>query len=265
MKHFQGLVYRRATDARNRGDLFLGDRNDSGRVLMLIHGGGWQALSRASIRGMAMEVARECGVTVWTPDYRLLRHSPWPACLDDVEAAARWVLHCRDLPLPPPPQRRLAVGGFSAGAHLALMLGLTRLREATECLIAGAPVTVMGTGLQSHAKDLFTAAFGRRFFGRDPQPCDWREASPLVQTDGLPLPPLQLVHSVNDFLVPVCHSRAMAIRYRRQGGLCRECLFNGRPPNHDIASGRGSGAPVERCLRPEVIRAIHAFLSDCFQ
>ena len=108
MKHFQGLVYRRAADTRNRGDLFLPRRNDSGRVLMLIHGGGWQALSRASIRGVA-------------------------------------------------------------------------------------------------------------------------------------------------------------IRYRRQGGLCRECLFNGRPPNHDIASGRGSGAPGERCLRPDVIKAIRAFLSDCFR
>lgn len=265
MTRIPGLVYRRGSDSRNTGDLFLPQGHASGRILILIHGGGWQALSRESIRGVAMELAELCALTVWTPDYRLISHAPWPACLDDVEAAARWILETREVPLPAPARRKLAIGGFSAGAHLALMLGLSRLRETAQCLIAGAPPTVMGPDLTSHGRDVFSGDFGQRFFGRNPSPRDWREAAPLAHVCAGSLPPLLLVHNVNDYLVPVCHSTAMAIRYRRKGGTCRTCFFDGRAPSHDIVSGRLANSLAERSLQPSVLNTIRAFLSDTFR
>jgi alpha-L-fucosidase 2 len=204
-------------------------------------------------------------VAVWTPDYRLINHAPWPACLDDVETAARWILETRDLPLPPPRERELAIGGFSAGAHLALMLGLTRLRGTPQCLVAGAPPTVLGPDLYSHARDIFSSDFGTRFFGRSPLPEHWRAASPLAQIDAAPLPPLLLVHNLKDYLVPVFHSRAMAIRYRREGGHCRTCFFEGLAPSHDIMSSRRADSLAGRTLKPIVLNTIRAFLSDYFR
>jgi len=264
VKTYPGLVYRRASDSRNSGNLFVPAEGRSSRVLLLIHGGGWQALSRESIRGVAMELARTCGVAVWTPDYRLIGNAPWPACLDDVEAAARWVMAARELPLAPPPERTLAVGGFSAGAHLALMLGLTRLGTGAHCLLAGAPPTILGPDLYSHARDIFSEDFGNRFFGRPPHPEDWRAASPLAHVQPAHLSPLLLVHNVNDYLVPVLHSRAMAMRYRRKGGHCRTCFFGGRAPSHDIVNGRLANSLADRTLGPIVLKAIQAFLSDHF-
>jgi acetyl esterase/lipase len=265
MKRIKGLAYRTAEDTRNTGDLFLPGESASGRILMLIHGGGWQALDRHSVRGAAIEIACSSKVVVWTPDYRLLRHAPWPACLDDVEAAARRILTDPALPLPPPGMRRLAVAGFSAGAHLALMLGLERMPADVHCLVAGAPPTILGPDLYSHARDIFNADFGKRFFGREPGPADWRLASPLFRIPRAPLPPLLLLHNAKDYLVPPFHSRAMALRYRRKGGICRSCLFDGKAPSHDIYESRDPTRLSARGMHRQLIEAIWAFLSDHFQ
>ncbi len=265
MKRLPGLVYRSGSDSRNSGDLFLPDAGESGRILMLIHGGGWQALDRHSIRGAAHEIARLCRVAVWAPDYRLIGMAPWPACLEDVEAAARWIMATREVPLAPPQTRKLAVGGFSAGGHLALMVGLTRMRREADCILAiGAP-SVIAKGLYSHARDIFSREFFRKFFGRSPGSDDYRKASPVARIGKAPLPPLLIVHNTADHLVPPFHARALVARYRRRGGDCRTCLFAGKPPSHDIMIAGRTSKLSERHLRHGVRDSIQAFLSGKFR
>lgn len=268
MKKLLDLAYRPGGGNRNRGDLFLPDGPAPTRLVMLIHGGGWQALSKECIHGIGERVVEDTQSAVWLPNYRLIGETPWPACLEDVEAAARWILERDPLPLGPAVKRRLVVGGFSAGGHLALMLGLGPLREKVHGIISAAGPTVLADGLYSHSRDVFSPGFWNQFFGHAPLPDDWRLASPLclVKGSGSVLPPVLLIHSLGDHLVPPFHSMAFLNKYRRRGGHCRTCFFRGRGSSHDLVKGmrNGKGSLAARQPRPAVRKAIRSFLAAEF-
>ena len=88
------------------------------------HGGGW-ALGAEDQQDEGLDaLARATGLAVLSVGYRLAPEHPYPAAPDDCEAAALWLLrnlHELGGPL-------LAIGGESAGAHLAAVT-LLRLRD----------------------------------------------------------------------------------------------------------------------------------------
>jgi acetyl esterase len=94
-------------------------------VFLEIHGGGfymgWAARSDARNR----RVADALGIAVVSVDYRLAPEHPWPAAPDDCETAALWLLEESEARFG---TSRLAIGGGSAGANLA-MTTLLRLRD----------------------------------------------------------------------------------------------------------------------------------------
>jgi acetyl esterase len=92
-----------------------------------IHGGGW-TLGGSDMQDLRLKrLARETGLTVISVEYRLSPEHPYPAAPDDCEAAALWLLgeEGRDAVGHP---SQLAIGGDSAGAHLAAVT-LLRLRD----------------------------------------------------------------------------------------------------------------------------------------
>ena len=94
-------------------------------VFLEIHGGGFYMGSAAGSDVRNRRLADALGVAVVSVDYRLAPEHPWPSAPDDCEAAALWLVEHA--------QRRfstakLAIGGFSAGATLALST-LVRLRD----------------------------------------------------------------------------------------------------------------------------------------
>jgi acetyl esterase len=85
--------------------------------LIYFHGGGWVTGSLFSHDHLCRALTRAAGVAVISTEYRLAPEHPFPAAVDDAEAAARWVAgHAAGLGLDP---ARLAVGGDSAGGTLA--------------------------------------------------------------------------------------------------------------------------------------------------
>ncbi|WP_232376233.1 alpha/beta hydrolase [Amycolatopsis aidingensis] len=94
-------------------------------VFLDIHGGGFYLGSAAGNDVRNRELADTLGIVVVSVDYRLAPEHPWPAAPDDCETAALWLAeHAADRF----GIRRLAIGGFSAGATLA-MTTLVRLRD----------------------------------------------------------------------------------------------------------------------------------------
>ncbi len=85
-----------------------------------IHGGGWTLGSADGQDTLLEEIAVDTGLTVASVEYRLAPEHPFPAAPDDCEDVARWLVDRF--------AGRLAIGGESAGAHLAV-LTLLRLRE----------------------------------------------------------------------------------------------------------------------------------------
>ncbi len=92
-------------------------------VLVEIHGGAWSSGHKESEGNPLMVHLVERGWVCVTVNYRLGPGSRWPAMIDDVRAALRWVhAHVGEHGGDPD---FVAVSGGSAGAHLAALAALT--------------------------------------------------------------------------------------------------------------------------------------------
>ncbi|TQF74600.1 alpha/beta hydrolase [Rhodococcus spelaei] len=94
-------------------------------VYLDIHGGGFYMDSAAREDVRNRELADALRIAVVSVDYRLAPEHPWPAAPDDCETAALWLVEHADTRFG---SSRLAIGGRSAGATLALAT-LLRLRD----------------------------------------------------------------------------------------------------------------------------------------
>jgi monoterpene epsilon-lactone hydrolase len=104
---------------------------DAGRVLLFLHGGGYEFGSLRSDGELAARLGRASGMRVLFPEYRLAPEHPFPA-IDDVLAAWRWLRAGQGLSA-----GSMAVAGDSAGGGLSVAL-LVATRDAGEALPAAA-------------------------------------------------------------------------------------------------------------------------------
>ena len=82
-------------------------------AILYIHGGGFFSGSVESEHGNAAGLARDLGVVVVSVEYRLAPEHPFPAGLDDCDAALQWLAaSADDLGVD---RERIAVNGGSAG------------------------------------------------------------------------------------------------------------------------------------------------------
>ena len=98
----------------------------TGAALLWLHGGGLIVGRPAMDDVRCIGWARDLGLVVVSPDYRLAPEHPFPAALDDAHAAWAWLQAAAStLGVDP---ARVAVGGASAGGGLAACLA-QRLRD----------------------------------------------------------------------------------------------------------------------------------------
>ncbi|WP_024799942.1 alpha/beta hydrolase [Nocardia sp. BMG51109] len=91
-------------------------------VVLYLHGGGYTVCSPTTHRSLAAHLARDTGRPVHVLDYRLAPEHPFPAALDDAEAAFLELASAGSRP------EDIAISGDSAGGGLSLALAL-RLRD----------------------------------------------------------------------------------------------------------------------------------------
>lgn len=107
-------------------DLFLPQECDgSPPVIVWVHAGGW----RFGSRHLAPDLSRffaERGFAMVAIDYRLTRHATFPAQLEDVKTAIRWLRS--DADAYGLDGGRIGLWGSSAGAHLSALVALTACR-----------------------------------------------------------------------------------------------------------------------------------------
>ena len=132
-----------------QGEWSIVPGSDASRVLMFFHGGGYCSGSIVSHRRMVTEAGRVAAMRTLAVAYGLAPEHPFPAAYDDALTAWRFLRNQGT------PAERIAVGGDSAGAALAVAL-IARLRDAHEELPASAWLVSPWTDLTLSGSTLTT-------------------------------------------------------------------------------------------------------------
>jgi acetyl esterase/lipase len=205
-------------------------------ALIFIHGGAWRTGKRSDYRVYTTHFAAEGYVAV-TASYRLFREATFPAALQDVKCAVRWVrANAARLQVDP---ERIAVVGGSAGGHLALLTGYTPGRwedsggQTGQSSRVAAVVDIYGPA------DLTTAYARETGVVKDFLGCTfeedaqrWRDASPLLHVSSN-CPPTLVLQGTLDELVPVEQSDRLVERLRAVGVPCEYERLEGWPHTMD--------------------------------
>jgi acetyl esterase/lipase len=195
----------------------------SSPAVVLIHGGGWTDLDKSTMRAMGQLLSRS-GFVAFSLDYRLFKEGEnrWPAQLDDVQRAVRWIRgNATKYSVDP---QRIGAFGHSAGAQLAALLGLEDTRDNSDPALAKysskvqAVVDVSGPADFTSERDSESAKFLTSFLGADyaKDPEIWQAASPVFRVSKN-APPFLIVHGTQDQNVPISQAQELYEKLQAAG------------------------------------------------
>ena len=173
-------------------------------VVVFIHGGGWAKGDKDQLAWQCIRYAQQGYVAV-TISYRLIDEEPFPACIRDVMEAIRYIKSiCPEFSGDPD---NMGLQGYSAGAHLALMIALASDDEAfhsgayadydasVKCaFVIAAPTDFVGRRDRGGALKMFSDA-------QKEDVAFLKQVSPVqhISTGQIPI---LMVHGTADELVP---------------------------------------------------------------
>ena len=208
--------------------------------LIFIHGGGWKSGQRSDYRYYTMRFAQQ-GYVVATISYRLSGEATFPAAVQDVKCAVRWMRANAALYNVDPD--KIALLGGSAGGYLAMMAGYAA--DVPEFEGSGghsgvssrvqAVVNLYGptdlTAAEARESEVVKAFLGKNY---DEDPDLYKKASPytyLSEDD----PPTLIFHGTVDQTVPVKHSDLLAAKLKELGIFYMYDRVEGWPHTMDLA------------------------------
>lgn len=160
-------------------------------VVLLIHGGGWDSRS-GDMQGIAQDLARQ-GFLVYAATYRLVPKAIFPAQLDDMKNAVKFIQV--DAPARSGNLNSIFVWGYSSGGYLAFMLGLNPENKIKGIVTGAAP-----TDFTEFPKSPQIAKFLGRSCAQDPK--YWTLVS-AVNNINEKSPPVFMYHGDDDGLVDI--------------------------------------------------------------
>jgi acetyl esterase/lipase len=219
------VEYGRAGGERLLLDVSVPEGSGPFPVAILIHGGGWSGGDKrgADKPGSGADVTpwfaplTEAKFTWLSINYRLAPAHRWPACLDDVATAIRWVkAHAAEFKGDP---SRIALFGHSAGGHLATLVataaddtvrvgavvGFAAVTNHEQELPARGGLSLSLQALLNRPKEVSPESLGLL-----------RAISPLNHVRP-GLPPFLLIHGDADKTVPIEQSRDFQARLVKNG------------------------------------------------
>lgn len=222
-------------------DLYLPkDHTEITPAIIFIHGGGWSDGKRKDMKFYCVKFAEKGYVTA-TVTYRLIGEAPFPAAVQDVKCAVRW-LRANAAKYKVDPER-IAVSGNSAGGHLSMMTGYSddpSLEGSGGNAGIGSSVcavvnfygpTDLTTEMARNHETVRDFMGGKTF---DEAPDAYELASPLfhlTQDD----PPTLIFHGTIDSLVPIAQADALADKLKELGIDYIYERYDGWPHTMDLA------------------------------
>ena len=208
-------------------------------AIILTHGGGFGRGSKKDLRDECAALANMgyVGVAV---DYRLTDVAPYPAQIDDVQYAVRWIRSNANKYFIDP--TKLGSLGGSAGGYLATMLGVRDTRNIAEGLSefsSQVQVVIARSGIPMDAttastlpdpnapfKDALNEITTKYLKGYTQTTELAREISAVTYVTSKSAP-LLAVHSVNDRLAPIANAFAIVNALKGQGVEAQVVSFQG--------------------------------------
>lgn len=266
----RNIVYTTVGGETLRLDLAVPKTAGPHPLVVCLHGGAWKygdrsELSRTPLdpslsqtaNGMSMiEGLAARGFAAATVSYRMVPKHPFPAPLEDCKTAVRFLRSkATEFDID---ATRVAALGFSAGGHLAALLGLTGKEngfEGTQYPDQSSKVSCVvdlfgPTDLTLYAKsEGLNDGFMVPLLG--PKAKDGvelhKKASPLtyVTKDA---PPFLIIHGNADFVVPIIHSERLVAKLKECGGKCEYVTVNGKGHGWAGETARETSERVTRYL-----------------
>jgi acetyl esterase/lipase len=241
------LVFAKVGDQELKLDLYLPDAGGTPAGLIVwVHGGAWRAGSRESVDVKGLT---QLGWAIASVDYRLSTVARFPAQIHDIKAAIRYLrANAAGFGYP---ADRFVVGGSSAGAHLAALVGVSNGNPALEGSVGSSPgvssdvqaildlygasdLTTILAQSSPHGRDVRVPALDLLLGGQPAAvPELARLASPVCQLDAHD-PPLFLLHGDKDDQMPPAQSHQLAAAYEKLG----------LPLHFAVIPGAGHGGPA---------------------
>lgn len=217
----------------------------NGAAVLLVHGGGWSSGDRSQLKGFGILLGRE-GYLCVASEYRLTGEAPWPAQIEDVKAAIRWMrANADELGID---ADRIAIEGNSAGAQLATFAAGTAGDPRWEGSGGNEGVsTAVAAAIGFYTPTLFGAGFDEprgAIAGAVLMLGDQADAASPLTYASADFPPTLLVHGNDDSLVPESASLLMYEALRSAGAPVELHIYADQPHAFDAdpAFGRQSAA-----------------------
>ncbi len=206
------IVFRETPEATLKLDLYLPDDSGTHPFVVFAHGGAW-ILGDKGYRPMFGRLTAH-GYAVADIQYRLAQQERYPGPVRDVVAAVKWVRdNAGEYDID---ASRGALAGYSAGAHLAMLVGLAPDHERFQPpeYKRDVPAAVDAVVGYSGPYDFTTPESAgnplvERFFGPDASEATLAEGSPVTHVDPDD-PPVMLVHGTDDSIVPYRSTTVLA-------------------------------------------------------
>lgn len=191
------VVYANRDGERLRADFYYPAGEGPFPAVIFIHGGAWRTGSRQNMV-LHAEAAAKRGFVAMSITYRLSPKHKHPAQIDDCREAFRYLVkHAEEHHVQPD---KIALYGYSAGAHLALLAATEPVDKTLP-----RPYAVVGGGSPCSFEWVGKDGVGLKYWlgkTRREAPDIYRSVSPLEHLTADD-PPTFLFHGERDFLVPI--------------------------------------------------------------
>ena len=203
-------------------------------AVVVIHGGAWVSGARddSGTTGLAQAIAQN-GLVAASVSYRLAPKHRWPAMLEDVQAAVRF-LRANSARFGIDPDR-IGAAGASAGGHLSLMLGMrdsvernTRDHPSVSSRVTAVFNLFGPTDMTQDFAPVLRDTIGMQVVGKRfaDAPDIARDMSP-VNFINARTAPVFTVHGTVDMIVPVEQARRLDRAMRQAGREHRMVIVEG--------------------------------------
>ena len=228
-------------------------------LIILVHGGGWHGGSKWAFGRAALPRYGEAGYVAASINYRLSGVAKFPAQIEDVKAAIRWLrANAEKYGIDPD---RIGLIGGSAGAHLVALAGAASPEDGLEgdgphldkssrvqCVVAR-------SGIYDLRPEIIGAEGNKDFAvvgllgGTAEEKADLaKKASPVVYLDPKD-PPMLIIHGTADTRIPY-RAAEYVVKEMKKAGTSYEFIT--------IEGGGHGGAPTAE-KRREVNQAVMKF------